>query len=786
MFAAGFDLGTKNCTIAVAQKGGVDVIANEVSNRLTPTLVSFGEKERYLGEPAATNQLRNIRNTITNLKRFIGTDFKNSEGELVQESFSSFELPNGQVGFNVNYLNEPLEISADATVGALLGKLKRTTEAFSNTPMREVVISVPGYWTEYQRRALLNAGAIAGLNITRLMNETTATALSYGIYKDLPETDPIRVLFIDIGDASTSVAAVAFKKGELKVLSTAYEPNVGGRNFDNTLVKHFQQEWKQKYKIDIFENKKALIRTRQACERLKKMISSNNEAPISIDSLMEDKDVKGTLDRKTFEELCAADLESILAPVKKAIEASGITADQFTTIEITGGGTRSTSVQKKLIEFLGRDLSKTINPEESVCRGCSLQCAMLSPLFKVRQFAINDIASYPISVLFKSASIQQNLALFNLTSPVPSPKPLRISFPISKAEPFEIVVSTTYGTLQSLTVQNVPAFTNKSSIKAKVWLDIHGVFHIDEVRLVEQLPEDQQPEQSPKDSDQKMGEAVEGEKKEGEEKKECEVKKPSPVKVKETPLQFQFAPVHGLSPADLLKATEEEGRMHAQDVLAAETADRKNALESYIYEMRSRLSSSLAEYATKEESTKLLALLQEAEDWLYGDGEDTLKSVYVAKLEELTKIGNPIAKRRQDNEEYPEAVRSLKDTIAHYREQAMTPQEKYDHIPAEEKEKIITECNNTEQWIDALVKKQEATPKTSACLINIAEVNAKKQLIAATSNAILNKPKPKPVPVATPTTPTTENTEAPASSAETQTPPQPESEKPKSADMDLD
>ncbi|KAN0023908.1 hypothetical protein ACTFIV_008298 [Dictyostelium citrinum] len=737
-FVVGFDFGTKNCTIAVAQKGGVDVIANEVSNRLTPSMVSFGEKERYLGESALTNQLRNIRNTITNIKRFIGQEFKTEtvQEELKHEMFQSYEMDNGFVGYNVTYAGEQCSFSSEAVLGMLFGKLKKTTEAFVNNPVRDVVISVPVFWNDYQRRAILNAGSIAGLNIIRLINETTATALSYGIYKEWSETDATNVLFVDVGDSATSVSAVQYKKGQLKVLGTASNPNIGSRVFDETLVKHFAKEFQTKYKINVFENKKALIRLRQACEKVKKILSSNNEAPISIDSLMDDKDVKGMIDRATFEELANNDMDTIIEPLQRLLSELQMTPDQFQSIEITGGGTRSTSLQKKLSEVLGRDLSKTINSEESVCRGAALQCAMLSPVFRVRPFAVNDIASYPVSVHFKSVSgVEQKLDLFNLKSAIPTPKPLRISFPVTKAEGFEIIINSTFGTIATVKVDNIPAFTNKSSIKAKVWLDIHGIFHIDEVKLVEQIPEEEPaaPAETPAETPAN-----------GEAPKPAEEKK---VKVKETSLVFTTSR-KGLT-AELLKAAiEEEGRMQASDLLAIETAEKKNALESYIYDMRSKLQSSLKEYVTPADAETFMAQLNKQMDWLESEeGEDQTKSVYAGKLEELRRLGNPIQKRKQDLEDYPDAVQTLKNIASYVKNEAMIPGERYEHIEKEEKEKLCKDCDAAVEWIDALVAKQQATPKTQPCIINTTEVLAKKTQLEVTAKMILGKPKPKPVEV---------------------------------------
>ncbi|KYQ93775.1 heat shock protein Hsp70 family protein [Tieghemostelium lacteum] len=749
MFVVGFDFGTKNCTIAVAQKGGVDVIANEVSNRLTPSMVGFGEKERYLGEPALTNQMRQIRNTITNIKRYIGREYKTALEELKKEMFSTFENEgNGYIGCQVQYLNESTEFSCEQILGMLFGKLKKTTEVFVNTKLRDVVISVPVFWNDYQRRAMIDAATIAGLHVLRLMNETTATALSFGIYKAFSETEPTNVLFVDVGDSGTSTAAVQYKKGQLKVLATTFNPNVGSRNFDETLVRYFAKEFQTKYKINVFENKKALLRLGVACEKVKKMLSSNSEVPISIDSLMDDIDVKGTINRDTFEGLIEKDIQDMIEPVRRVIEDSGISVDKFEQIAVTGGGTRSTSLQKKLVEFLGRELNKTINSEESVCRGCAIQCAMLSPLFRVLPFAVNDVATYPITVHYRSQSgVEQKLDLFNTKTPIPSPKPLRISFPVSTSEPFQITARSTYGDIETLQVDKVPTFTNKSSIKAKVWFDIHGIFHIEEVKLVEQILEAEQTEQ--KEEEQKPQEGTTPE-----QPKEGSTTSPKPeeakkVKVQETTLEFVSKKI-GLTKQEVQKYFEAECQMQAADLLAQETFDKKNALESYIYDMRTKLTASLKEYATTQEADQFMNKLNLAMDWLETEGDDQTKSVYQNKLDDLTSLGNPITKRSKDREDYPEKVQQLVELASFYKNEALTPSDKYEHIPKEDKEKIIAECDAATEWVNQLVQKDKSTPKTSPCPINASEVQTRKQSLESMSKVILNKPKPAPPKVETP------------------------------------
>jgi len=275
MSVVGFDFGNANCTIAVAQKGGIDVILNEVSSRQTPCMVSFGEKERYIGEPALSQYMRNIKNTIVNIKRILGRKWNEPElqEELKSLPFKAVQLENNEVGVEVMYCFEKKVFTPVQIVAMILQKLKQITEKATEKGCCDVVISVPGFWTDFQRRALLDASKIAGLNCLRLLNESTASALGYGIYKtNLSETEPIHVMFVDMGHTATSVCIVEFLKGKLKILSSAYDPHLGGRNFDQVLVDHFVKEFKDKYKIDIRTNQKAMIRLEVACEKLKKSI----------------------------------------------------------------------------------------------------------------------------------------------------------------------------------------------------------------------------------------------------------------------------------------------------------------------------------------------------------------------------------------------------------------------------------------------------------------------------------------------------------------------------------
>jgi len=745
MSVVGIDLGTTNCVIAVAQKGGIDVIANEVSNRLTPCMVSFGEKERYIGEAALTQWLRAIKSTVTGVKRIIGKkiDEEDVKKEASKIAYKLIEK-DGRIGAEVMYCNEQQQFTVEQVTGMILHKLKKTVEAATSQKCNDVVISVPGWWTDAQRRSLMDASQIAGLHTLRLLNETAAVALAYGIYKtDLPETDPIKVLFIDVGDSATSVSAAAFQKGQLKMLGSAYDTHLGGRDFDEVLARHFAKEFQAKHKFDVYSNQKAIIRLRQQCEKVKKILSANPEAPLNMDSLMNDIDVRSTMNRQLFEELSAELLDRVVIPIKQVLAETGLTPEQFSSIEIVGGGSRLLSVQKRITEFLKRDLSRTLNSEEAVARGCALQCAMLSPVFKVRDFAVNDVSPHPIHLTWHDESAD----IFAKNNPIPAPKmitfkrerdTLEIKADYAKDAKLPQGHPTSIGTFQ---IKGIPQTENPAQVKVKVKLDIHGIFNIEQATLVEDLPEAAASEEK-EEKDTKEKDAKDKDSKDKDAKDEdSEKKKKKKVKRTDIPVLSHTA---SYSTKDLNTLIEEEGRMAASDQLAVETADRKNALESYIYTMRSRITGDLSEYSTETERSTLSKLLDDGENWLYGDGEDVTKSVYAGRLAELQKLGDPIASRLREAEFRPEVIKSLLDTISHYQAEVADTSDKYSHIDQADKDKITAEISAARDWLSQARIKQDETPKTSNPAFLSSEFTFRKNNLEKLAKPILSRPKPKP------------------------------------------
>ncbi|KAL1607956.1 adenyl-nucleotide exchange factor sse1 [Paraconiothyrium brasiliense] len=511
MSVVGVDLGTLNTVIAVARNRGVDVITNEVSNRATPSLVGFGPKSRYIGEAAKNQEVSNLKNTVSSFTRLAGRTLNDPDVEI-EKNFVSAPLVdvNGQVGAEVTYLGKKEKFTATQITAMYLTKVKQTASAELKLPVADVVISVPAWYTDAQRRSLLDASEIAGLKTLRLINDTTAAALGWGITKlDLPapEEKPKRVAFVNIGHSNYTASIVEFKKGELTVKSTAWDRHFGGRYIDQALVEHFGKEFKEKFKIDIFENAKAKFRVQAGVEKLKKILSANTAAPLNIESVMNDVDVRGMLKREELEELIEPLLQRATAPLEQALAEAKLKPEDIDTIEMIGGCTRVPALKSRIQDFFGKPLSFTLNQDEAVARGCAFSCAILSPVFRVRDFSVHDMVSYPIEFTWeKSEDIPDedtSLTVFNKGNVMPSTKILTFyrkhAFDLEAkyAKP-EQLPGKTNPWIGRFSVKGVKEDPKGDFMicKLKARLNVHGVlnvesgYYVEEVEVEEPIPEE--------------------------------------------------------------------------------------------------------------------------------------------------------------------------------------------------------------------------------------------------------------------------------------------------------
>nr|CAD7457292.1 unnamed protein product [Timema tahoe] len=499
--AIGIDLGTTYSCVGVYQLGKVDIIANDMGNRTTPSYVAFTDVERLVGDGAKNQVAINPENTIFDAKRMIGRRF---EDPSIQECVKlwPFRVLNdkGKLVIEVTYKGETKKFFPEEISSMVVVKMKETAESFLGRSVTGAVITVPAYFNDSQRQATKDAGTIAGLNILRIINEPTAAAIAYGLdkklgavgiplsslgygglplsslgdgglplsslgdggslgYGGLPlsslgdgglplsslgdgglplsslgdvglplsslgdgglplsslgdgglpvnsrvNKDEQHILVFDLGGGTFDVSILTIAGGVFEVNSTAGNTHLGGEDFDSRLVQHFAAEFNRKFKKDLLSNKKAVRRLRTACERTKRTLSVATQANVEVDSLHEGIDFYSTITRARFEELNSDLFRRTLEPVEKALSDARMNKTDIHEVVIVGGSTRIPRVQKLLQDFFnGRELNKSINPDEAIAYGAAVQAAILTgdKSSQIQDLLLLDVA--PLSLGIETA-----------------------------------------------------------------------------------------------------------------------------------------------------------------------------------------------------------------------------------------------------------------------------------------------------------------------------------------------------------------------------------------------
>merc|ERR1712048_48175 len=336
-------------------------------NRTTPSYVAITDTERLIGDPAKNQVAINQTNTIFDAKRLIGRKFDDPTVQADMKHWPFTVVEEGsRPKLEVEYKNETKRFTPEEVSAMVLTKMKETAEAYLGSEVKDAVVTVPAYFNDSQRQATKDAGVIAGLNIMRIINEPTAAAIAYGMGKKKDDKES-NVLIFDLGGGTFDVSILSIEGGIFEVKATAGDTHLGGEDFDNRMVDHFVSEFKRKHKKDLSGNKRALRRLRTACERAKRTLSASAQANIEIDSLFEGIDFYTSITRARFEELCSDLFKGTLEPVEKAMRDAKMDKSSINDIVLVGGSTRIPKIQKLLQDFFnGKDLNKSINPDEAV------------------------------------------------------------------------------------------------------------------------------------------------------------------------------------------------------------------------------------------------------------------------------------------------------------------------------------------------------------------------------------------------------------------------------------
>ncbi|KAL4854067.1 Heat shock cognate protein [Chlorella vulgaris] len=376
--AIGIDLGTTYSCVGLWQHDRVEIIPNEQGNRTTPSYVAFTDTERLIGDAAKNQVAMNPINTVFDAKRLIGRKFSDPtvQHDISHWPFKVVSGPGDKPMIQVSHKGEEKTFAPEEISSMVLVKMKEIAQAYvgADKEVKKAVVTVPAYFNDSQRQATKDAGVIAGLEVMRIINEPTAAAIAYGLDKKGTTSGEQNVLIFDLGGGTFDVSLLTIEEGIFEVKATAGDTHLGGEDFDNRLVNFF--EFKRKHRKDISSNPRALRRLRTSCERAKRTLSSSTQASIEIDSLYEGIDFYSSITRARFEELNMDLFRKCMEPV---LRDAKMDKGQVNEVVLVGGSTRIPKVQQLLQDFFnGKELCKSINPDEAVAYGAAVQAAILN------------------------------------------------------------------------------------------------------------------------------------------------------------------------------------------------------------------------------------------------------------------------------------------------------------------------------------------------------------------------------------------------------------------------